>query len=163
MAKATATIIALIALLFAVNFSAGRRAVADDSTTQPTATTDPSTTQPSTDSGFLQVDADALKSAFLNNGYRADAIYCHRPVDVSGIVKGVAVGPEKGPIVALGGDGQDVAVGCIFPADDKPNILDSVKALNAGDHVVVLCQVLDMANGVVRARGIFIDMPAPAK
>ena len=139
MAKATATIIALIALISASIFTANNRAAADNSTTQPAATTDPSTTQPSTDSGFLQVDAVALKIAFLDNAYRADATYCRRPVDVSGVVKGVVIGPDGGPIIGLGGDGPEITVGSVSSPDDKPHVLDSIKALDTGDHVTVVC------------------------
>jgi hypothetical protein len=162
MAKLNATIIALIALIFSTICASIPRAIADDSTTQQSATTDPSASQ-ADGTGIPIIGADALKAAYTNNALRADSVYGRGAIDVSGVVKGVGFSTDKNPVIGLCGEGQDVSVTCVFSADDTPNILAPVKALNPGDRIVVLCEVLHVTDGIVRARGLCIDPQVSAK
>ena len=160
MAKLNATLIALIALIFMAIFSAGNRAVADDSTTQPSATTDPSVAQD--DNGDIPIiDADILLKAFKANEVRADANYAG-VLEVIGTVRRIALDTEKRPVVELGGDGTIPAVACIFkPMLMGEDTLAKVKALNVGDRIIIGGTIEGPFYGDVRLQALELR-PAPA-
>ncbi len=162
MAKATIAIIALTALISAAIFTTGNRAIADDSTTQPSATTDPSATQ-ADNGGIPIIDADTLRAAYVNNALRADSIYGQSAIEVRGVVKGVGFSTDENPVIGLCGERPEVSVTCIFSADDRPDILAPVRSLNAGDKILVMCEVLHVTDGIVRTRGLCIDPRMSAK
>jgi len=123
-------------------------AVCDDSSSPSTS---PST-QPSDDDSVLSVDADTLYKAYKSNEVRADAQYGDRVLDVTGIVRRVALDFEHRPFVEIGGgNGVIPAAACDFNSSDSA-VLGKIESLNAGDTVVVRGMVHGPFFGDVRLK-----------
>src|ERR1700693_4070554 len=109
MPKRFASSIAVAALVFASIHFGCDRGLADDSPQAPPATS-PSTSQPSDDPNIIKVDADELFKAYKSSGVLADSVYGDRVLEVSGIVRQIALDFDKRPLIEFGGSDAIPAV-----------------------------------------------------